>query len=1243
MVLEQDKAQASQAQVIIAEQQYQKDLAEYEKDLAEYEKQKAEYEKQQKKIADAMLKEQTRIAEEKRKEKEKADKRAAQFAKVQKVYEEKVEKNPYTEQAKSENPTFRHYVSQGIAYKFNYNWEKQSQNYLKQAQQAKREAEKDIRYQHFREDGFEFASAGALQRDAAQLLGDINRGKGIGYRKISDRGYKQVQLVLAREQLLYGEITKDQYNKKVGRAKSVYKAQEQRAAEERSKQARAKVAGYLAADAKHWENVASGNYDAKYPSEQKPTINTTRTDDLTVTNNLKELGVDTSKTKVETKDHGYYTETILRAVDVNKSGTTLNNAAEISRYVSVSNETFKVPETPTAPKIPVRTNTSSRKGVNEANILQKQYVQDVRDGKVNLYQALTKPRTPQLVSKNNTINLNRYLTERGYDVTKPETIPDSVLMTPQKYDLARKEASYAKRTDTPMGDLRKFIPRQPQVSDNVIQQRKETMEKYAVDKGGSFVGYGPDGTPMQGAPFLKTEYQVALSDGTVRTFETEKEAEKFAQSKSITKFDVTYSEPTSIPTIYGDVITYQEPVTYTFDSEQEAQAFIDKRQASLPYTQDAKILPLEKMYSDYDQFAKEAYKRAEDHPSSWIYQGGAAWTSFGGDLLNLATMGGDLLDKYVFKRPTIPKQPITTIPTYYDKGFEEATKGIEITDTGVTGITPSLINPLDEGNVVSKWYQGAAKQWDKQTPAQNIGQSWVFVPVTVIDAVSAGQAGTSFVRRVAPGVKSLATKITSTPAIVTRVVEASSVSTRTIPVKPTYANYNINTIANPDRIDLDFKGVDYMDSPKPPGINLQSKAFEEDLASRGIKPVDQVKLDPEYSPDRIDLDFKGVDFMVSPKPPTLNLKSKAFQEDLTRRPPTGAGEYGAERFRQFQENVSPSINIVGRIKFSKGFIPGKPTRQYTPFKPKEVEEEPFFKQDKINKKKIFDDDDKPAGWETKPVEGRLGTGTTTVQLVKSETKKQLKTSQKLIQDKKNPTPVPRDFTKLESERTLPKTGSSPLKLVPIPRGKRKRKQTETITSSTTVSEIQTTTLRSQTVSASTSTQTVSGIVSAQKIRPTQKSRSVTRTSQPLVQSVPQKVSATPKPKQALRSSPQPRPRLRSRPKFRFRTRVRPIQSQPEPIPGRARTIAGFAPPSEKRKEEEKKSKNRKRKEFLGNTRLDKIEGLFRRSEIVSGDKRVAKQVKLDKAFKENKPKTRRKRKKESFGQKMGIVKKGFKI
>ena len=234
---------------------------------------------------------------------------------------------------------------------------------------------------------------------------------------------------------------------------------------------------------------------------------------------------------------------------------------------------------------------------------------------------------------------------------------------------------------------------------------------------------------------------------------------------------------------------------------------------------------------------------------------------------------------------------------------------------------------------------------------------------------------------------------------------------------------------------------------------------------------------------------------------------------------------------------------------------------------------------------------------------------------------------------------------MESERTVPKTGSSPLKLLPIPREVRKKKKNpiETVTTTATITTAET----SQAQSLKPTSQPISGVITTQttrqSIRSRQTTRAATKISQTPIAVMQQPQKITPVIKQSLRSSPRPRPRLRSRPKFRFKAKIRPIQSQPSPIPGRARTVAGFAPPSEKKKEEEKKSKKKKRKEFLGNTRLDKIEGLFRRSEIISGDKRVAKQEKLDRAFKENKKKTRRKKTKQSFSQKMGIVSKGFKI
>ena len=54
-----------------------------------------------------------------------------------------------------------------------------------------------------------------------------------------------------------------------------------------------------------------------------------------------------------------------------------------------------------------------------------------------------------------------------------------------------------------------------------------------------------------------------------------------------------------------------------------------------------------------------------------------------------------------------------------------------------------------------------------------------------------------------------------------------------------------------------------------------------------------------------------------------------------------------------------------------------------------------------------------------------------------------------------------------------------------------------------------------------------------------------------------------------------------------------------------------------------KRRTRKGKDFLANTRLGKIEGFFKRRDIISGDKASAKQLKKDKLFKENQKKRKR--------------------
>jgi len=76
------------------------------------------------------------------------------------------------------------------------------------------------------------------------------------------------------------------------------------------------------------------------------------------------------------------------------------------------------------------------------------YIIALRAGKVNVATALLKPQTTQKYSAN-TINTKQFLKERGYDISKPESIPNSVFYASQTKSGARIAAE--KRT----ADLKK--------------------------------------------------------------------------------------------------------------------------------------------------------------------------------------------------------------------------------------------------------------------------------------------------------------------------------------------------------------------------------------------------------------------------------------------------------------------------------------------------------------------------------------------------------------------------------------------------------------------------------------------------------------------------------------------------------------------------------------------------------------------------------------------------------------------
>jgi len=1102
---------------------------------------------------------------------------------------------------------------------------------------------------------------------------------------------------------------------------------------------------------------------------------------------------------------------------------------------------------------------------------------DLRAGNVGLATALLEPVTANTYTNTSgrvdALTLTKtFLTERGYDLNNLDAVPDSVFKVPTKYIEARKQTSA-----TTMGDLTKLIPKQPtmyetkkvgtaQVGVTLNEYYKKIPNAELVKRTEARERLEAIGRPVmpvneyrqgdvQGP--VQAKYEVTIGD-KVRIFNSLESAEKFSARMNPEQWSVTYDVPTKIPTMTGSSVgskigmvgttVVQLPVTKTFDSKEEAQTFIDNKQSNLSYTQDSKLLPMEKMYSGYDKFAKDAYQKAKDHvgmESSWMYEGGAAMASLGADMLNVVTVGGDLLDKHVLNRTVTPKQPITTIPTYYDKGTEKALEGIKITKTGVTGI-PS-INPLDENNIVSKWYQGASQQWGKQTTAQNIGQSAVAVPIALFDVITLGRGGVGVVNKLAPVLANTVTKVTPVISktitkiggtrLITKVMEAPLNVKTSAKKYPTaidqsspYATAD-NFPSKPD-IDRSMTGNQLLKSLKMKGVNAAGNQSDVILVKgKKSSPVTH-QDDPTYNPanraneidytDNIDgfgervKDVSGARF-ISPKP-TLNLRvgtfetktvkmgeqistiernpinvggrnvygftkqtvslprsattkvSKGerfnrpnydrassefadFQKGLDGTPKRytqsftstkvrltdsynlgtpvtqrlkGVGNYGAEQFRFFQERVSPSTNVVGSIKFSKGFVPGKQTRQYNPFKPKEVAEEYAYKADgkignllsdtvsqspltvrttqpdkiarlpktgkapTIGKEKYIEGIDfqpaktpkgknAPIGYEApkpkpKPNTAYFSNMKSTkknLDLTKSEPPRSRETgnSQVLLppapkppKTKKKastgPTDPLLDVTITDSPLPTEKSKNSFLILPPVikpqtDKEKNKPKQVviprviQTVTTSQipVIKTQQKKIIKSSVINSQKITQVQPQKITQvqpQKIKAVKSQKIKAVQPQKLIQVIPQKSVQKIRQRQYLSHPLAPKRVVRQtlRPKFGFKAPQRVAQRTPTP---RTNRLAFVFPVDSSEPRKERKRRKSKGEDFLGSSRTDNIVGMFNRKAIISGDKASAKQLRIDKKYKEKKKRNRNKVLKKSLMQKEGIIRKGFKI
>jgi hypothetical protein len=579
MVLAQDAAQASEAQAILDEQKYQKDLAQYNKDLEKYNKEKAIYDAEVKRIAEEKAAEEKRIAEEKKAAQEKS----AVYESVPggeswgdyikdkpTVFRGGGEGRHPSDREESAVRAIREHIAAGTlppqASRYNDDPESWVYTRFRQAVQLEtRTKQASANLQVAKEKyGFEISYV-RLQPDEAKAIGNP-RLYGLD-RTPEHLKSPSIRKFEAGRRLRSGEISILTYQQQIGAAQTKQQEIDRLASERRSAQARAQVAGYLKADSEHWQSVAN---DPNTSGSNQATINS-----LGLSHNVQQLD-----------DAGL--STLYNETDLANAGS-MPSAANVTINSS--------PIEPNIPSIPVRTNTSGKKGVNEANQLQQQYVKDLREGKIGIAQALLNPQTPQSYPTRNTINTKQFLSERGYDVNKPETIPDSIFMNPQKYDDARKQASSSSQKDTTMGDLRKLIPASPQVSDAVLQQRRKAMENIAASKGGSYIGYGIDGTPIQGAP------APSVIDNT----------------KTQWAVDSGKRNEVVLPRMDGSTYTAREKTDpLLFDTEQQAQAYIDYENKMNPFNYLSTPTPTPAEPTDGGKFMEAAYKYLDESGAGLI-------------------------------------------------------------------------------------------------------------------------------------------------------------------------------------------------------------------------------------------------------------------------------------------------------------------------------------------------------------------------------------------------------------------------------------------------------------------------------------------------------------------------------------------------------------------------------------------------------------------------------------------------
>ena len=324
------------------------------------------------------------------------ERRKAEFQKIEENYQKTIAKNPYTETERKKGFAIANQFGKGNKRIFNRDFNAQKARYNAQAQQAKIEAEKKLRYKHYTADGFNVKqqippNAGKDAFRAVQKYKNYDPRK--TYVNKNDAGFNSgwAKAEVARQWLLQGKLNMNEYENILASSVSSAKQQREAQAKRSLAQSKARNKAEVIQDREKWNNVAKSFTETKAQND-----------------------TDFFNDVVET-----------------------------------------VP--------------------NYEKMTQKEYTTALREGKVNLATALLNQRTAGGYTGPNTVNIETFLTERGYDISKPEEIPDSIFK-PEKQLKARAQASKAVKNNSEMGDLRllanTYKKRNIVISDPILQTKK---------------------------------------------------------------------------------------------------------------------------------------------------------------------------------------------------------------------------------------------------------------------------------------------------------------------------------------------------------------------------------------------------------------------------------------------------------------------------------------------------------------------------------------------------------------------------------------------------------------------------------------------------------------------------------------------------------------------------------------------------------------------------------------------------